>query len=45
MKQQKKLWVMAAILFIICGASAFTSCSNNDDNPVDRALEESRMTI
>jgi hypothetical protein len=42
MKQQKKLWVMAAIF--ICGASAFTSCSNNDDNPVDRALEESRMT-
>jgi len=32
MKQQKKLWVMAAILFIICGASAFTSCSNNNDN-------------
>ena len=41
MKQQKKLWVMAAILFIICGASAFTSCSNNDDNPVvDNSLAE-----
>ena len=37
-----KNWVLAA--FFICGASAFTSCSNNDDNPVDRALEESRMT-
>ena len=36
-------WVLATIL-TICGASAFTSCSNNDDNPVDRALEESRMT-
>ena len=41
MKQQKKLWVMAAILFIICGASAFTSCSNNNDNPVvDNSLAE-----
>ena len=25
-------WMLAA--FCICGASAFTSCSNNDDNPV-----------
>ena len=25
-------WMLAA--FFICGASAFTSCSNNDDNPV-----------
>lgn len=25
-------WMLAAIF--ICGASAFTSCSNNDDNPV-----------
>ncbi len=38
-----KNWVLVATL-CICGASAFTSCSNNDDNPVDRALEESRMT-
>ena len=44
-----KNWVMAAtrplvLTMVFCGASAFTSCSNNDDNPVDRALEESRMT-
>ncbi len=25
-------WMLAAIL--ICGASVFTSCSSNDDNPV-----------
>ncbi len=32
-------WVLAA--FFICGASAFTSCSNNDDNPVvDNSLAE-----
>ena len=35
-----KNWVMAATL-CICGASAFTSCSNNDDNPVvDNSLAE-----
>ena len=35
-----KNWVMAAT-FCICGASAFTSCSNNDDNPVvDNSLAE-----
>ena len=28
-----KNWVLAAIL--ICGASVFTSCSSNDDNPVN----------
>ena len=28
-----KNWVLVAAFFI-CGASAFTSCSNNDDNPV-----------
>ena len=44
MEKMRKImsWMLAA--FFICGASAFTSCSNNDDNPVDRALEESRMT-
>ena len=34
MKTRMFLWMMAAIL--ICGASVFTSCSN-DDNPVDPA--------
>ena len=32
-------WMLAA--FFICGASAFTSCSNSDDNPVvDNSLAE-----
>ena len=32
-------WMLAA--FFICGASAFTSCSDNDDNPVvDNSLAE-----
>ena len=35
-----KNWVLVATL-CICGASAFTSCSNNDDNPVvDNSLAE-----
>ena len=29
MKQQEKLWVMAAILFIICGASVITCCGGD----------------
>ena len=29
MKQQKKLWVMAAILFIICGACVITCTQKN----------------
>ena len=32
--KQRKLWMLAAILVIICGTSVFTSCtSDNDDNP------------
>ena len=35
MRKTKKLWMLAAILVIICGTSVFTSCSSdNDDNPV-----------
>ena len=34
MRKTKKLWMLAAILVIICGTSVFTSCtSDNDDNP------------
>ena len=31
--KKKILWVMAATL--VCGASVFTSCTSNDDNPVE----------
>ena len=35
MRKTKKLWMLAAILVIICGTSVFTSCSSDsDDNPV-----------
>ena len=35
MRKTQKLWMLAAILVIICGTSVFTSCSSdNDDNPV-----------
>ena len=34
MRKTKKLWMLAAILVIICGTSVFTSCtSDKDDNP------------
>jgi len=32
--RQARLWMFAAILTILCGASVLTSCNNNDDNPV-----------
>ena len=34
-------WVMAAIL--ICGASVFTSCSDNDDNPAQEQAKKNRQ--
>ena len=36
-------WALAAAL--ICGASVFTSCSGNDDNPVDPAENLSEKII
>ena len=37
----KKLWVLAAILVIICGAMTLPSCSNNDNavNPDTSAFD------
>ena len=32
--KQTRLWMLAAILTILCGASVISSCGNNDDNPV-----------
>ena len=31
--KQKKLWVLAAILVILCGACVVTCCGSEDDNP------------
>ena len=36
MMKRMKLWMMAAIL--VCGASVFTACSSNDDNPAQPDL-------
>ena len=36
-------WMLAAIL--ICGASVFTSCSSNDDNPVEPDLNVAEKII
>ena len=33
MNKTMKLWMLAAILAIICGASAITCCSDSDDSP------------
>ena len=33
MKQTLRLWMLAAILVIICGASVITYCNSSDDNP------------
>jgi len=42
--KQKKLWVIAAILVIICGTSVFTSCtSDNDDNPAPEPVANSEI--
>ena len=31
---KKKLWMLAAILVIICGACVITCCNSDEDNPV-----------
>ena len=37
-----RLWVLAAILAIICGACITTCCTSSDDNPV---VETQQPTI
>ena len=45
MKQQKKLWVMAAILFIICGACVITCCGSEDDSPAVSPTDDSSQFV
>ena len=45
MKQQKKLWVMAAILFIICGACVITCCGSKDDSPAVSPTDDSSQFV
>ena len=36
--KRTRLWLIALIL-IICGTAAFASCTANDDNPMELAVE------
>ena len=45
MKQQKKLWVMAAILFIICGACVITCWGSKDDSPAVSPTDDSSQFV
>ena len=42
---QRKLWVLAAILIIICGACVITCCSSEDDNPVVSPTDDSSKPL
>ena len=39
--RQTKLWVIAAILVIICGACVITCCNSDEDNPVVSPTDDS----
>ena len=42
---QKKLWILAAILAIICGACVITCCNSDDDNPVVSPTDDSSQFV
>ena len=42
---QRKLWVLAAILIIICGACVITCCGSEDDNPVVSPTDDSSQFV
>jgi len=42
---QKKLWMLAAILAIICGACVITCCNSDDDNPVVSPTDDSSQFV
>ena len=43
--KQTRLWMLAAIFIIICGASVMTCCSENDDNPVVSPTEDNSQFV
>ena len=43
--KQKKIWMIAAILAIICGASAMTCCDGVSDNPVVNPTDDSSQFV
>ena len=42
--KRMKLWMLAAIL-VICGASVFTACTSNDDNPTIPSHQEMEKSL
>ena len=43
--KQKKIWMIAAILAIICGASVMTCCDGDSDNPVVNPTDDSSQFV
>jgi D-alanyl-D-alanine dipeptidase len=43
--KQKKLWMAAAILVIICGVCVITCCGSEDDNPVVSPTDDSSQFV
>ena len=43
--KQKRLWLLAAILVIICGACVITCCNSDEDNPVVSPTDDSSQFV
>ena len=43
--KQKKLWMLAAIFLIICGACVITCCGSDDDDPVVSTTDDSSQFV
>jgi D-alanyl-D-alanine dipeptidase len=43
--KQKRIWMIAAILAIICGASVMTCCDGDSDNPVVNPTDDSSQFV
>ena len=43
--KQKKIWMIAAILAIICGASVMTCCDGVSDTPVVNPTDDSSQFV
>ena len=43
--KKRKLWMMAAVFTVICGACVITSCNSNDDTPVVSPTDDSSQFV
>ena len=43
--KQRKLWMLAAIFIITCGACVITCCNSEDDNPVVSPTDDSSQFV